>query len=82
MTRQEAVLMIENDIRLHHDYLSGNYRKALRMAISALAQSEQKKGRWIDMDDNVMCSCCGATHYGADKNFCPNCGADMRKVKK
>lgn len=38
---------------------------------------KQKTGRWIDMDDHVMCSCCGATHYGADKNYCPNCGAKM-----
>lgn len=41
-------------------------------------QTERKKGRWIDLDDHVMCSCCGATHYGADKNYCPNCGADCR----
>ena len=40
MTRQEAAMMIENDIRIHHDDLSGNYRKALRMAISALQQPE------------------------------------------
>ena len=39
---------------------------------------ERKTGKWIDMDDHVMCSCCGATHYGADKNYCPNCGAYMR----
>lgn len=38
-----------------------------------------KQGRWIDMDDHVMCSCCGATHYGVDKNYCPNCGAYMIK---
>ena len=43
--------------------------------------SAQKKGEWIDMDDHVMCSCCGATHYGADKNYCPNCGADMKGDK-
>ena len=36
-----------------------------------------KHGRWIDMDDHVLCSLCGATHYGADKNYCPNCGARM-----
>lgn len=42
-----------------------------------IVQREQKTGRWIDMDDHVMCSCCGATHYGADKNYCPNCGAKM-----
>ena len=28
--------MIRNDMKLHHDYLSGEYRKALSMAISAL----------------------------------------------
>lgn len=42
------------------------------------ARSEWKRGRWIDIDDHVMCSCCGATHYGADKNFCPNCGCAMK----
>ena len=43
---------------------------------------ERKTGRWIDMDDHVMCSCCGATHYGADKNYCPNCGTRMRGREK
>lgn len=42
-------------------------------------QPERKKGRWIDMNDHVMCSCCGTTHYGADKNYCPNCGAKMEE---
>ena len=40
---------------------------------------ENVKARWIDMGDHLLCSGCGATHYGADKNFCPNCGADMRE---
>ena len=40
MTRKEAAEMIKNDVYLHHDYLSGEYRKALRMAIFALEQSE------------------------------------------
>ncbi len=40
MTREEAIQMIQNDMKLHHDYLSGDYRKALRMAISALQQPE------------------------------------------
>lgn len=48
-------------------------------AMKKQIQTVAKKGRWIDMDDHVMCSCCGATHYGADKNYCPNCGADMRE---
>ena len=45
--------------------------------IKDLPSVQERKGRWIDIDDHVMCSCCGATHYGADKNFCPNCGAHM-----
>lgn len=36
MTSKEAAEMIRNDLRLHHDYLSGQYRKALKMAIEAL----------------------------------------------
>ena len=57
MTREEAIGMIKDDMRLHHDYLSGNYRKALRMAISALEQPEiirckecKEFRRWIDTD--------------------------------
>ena len=44
-------------------------------------EPERKKGTWIDMDDHLLCSCCGATHYGNDKNFCPNCGAQMEEVQ-
>jgi len=40
MTREEAIQKIKDDLRLHHDYLSGNYRKALRIAIEALQQPE------------------------------------------
>lgn len=29
----------------------------------------------------VKCSCCGNTRMGLVYNFCPNCGADMRKRK-
>lgn len=42
----------------------------------ASAQPERKTGRWID--DN--CSECGQYVYHGDaRNFCPNCGADMRE---
>ena len=40
MTREEAIQKIQNDLKLHHDYLSGDYRKALRIAIEALQQPE------------------------------------------
>lgn len=40
MTNNEAIAMIRNDMKLHHDYLSGKYRKALGMAIKALEKCE------------------------------------------
>lgn len=52
-------------------------------------------GRWIELENpdyspfdptsqeyELLCSNCGATHYGADRNFCPACGADMRPRKE
>lgn len=42
MNNQEAAEMIRDDMKLHHDYLSGTYRKALNMAISALQAQEAK----------------------------------------
>jgi hypothetical protein len=43
MTNKEAAEMIRNDMKLHHDSLSGGYRKALSMAISALQEQELKQ---------------------------------------
>lgn len=40
MNREEAIQKIQNDLKLHHDYLSSDYRKSLRMAIEALQQPE------------------------------------------
>lgn len=35
---------------------------------------ERKQGEWIFS----RCDKCGAYHDGMYRNFCPNCGADMR----
>lgn len=43
MTEREAIERIQNDLKLHHDDLSGQYRKALRLAIFALEKQEQDK---------------------------------------
>lgn len=46
---------------------------------------EPKKGEWIDFSMSIKgvpteaCSECGEWSLGMGKNFCPNCGADMRK---
>lgn len=43
MTNQEAAEMIRNDMKLHYNNLSGEYRRALSMAISALQEQELKQ---------------------------------------
>ena len=46
---------------------------------------ERKRGEWIDFSMSIKgipteaCGECGEWSYGMGKNFCPNCGADMRK---
>lgn len=50
MTREEAAKMIKDDIRLHHDELSGKYRHALNIAVKALEQPEQQ---WIPCSERL-----------------------------
>ena len=50
----------------------------LRMAKTV----EPKTGKWIEKSTNgepfSSCSICGYIEWDAPRNFCPNCGADMR----
>lgn len=40
MTKKEAAEMIRDDMRIHHNYLSGTYRHALKMAAEELEKEE------------------------------------------
>ena len=46
---------------------------------------EQKHGEWINTRQDApmfgfyYCSLCGRRRTSPQDNFCPNCGADMRK---
>lgn len=35
---------------------------------------------WIEIDDYVLCANCGVAEHSPNRNYCHNCGADMRKV--
>lgn len=61
MTNEEAIRLIEDDKRLHHDYLSSEYRKALSMAIEALKAQNKGLDQW--------CSDC--KEYDSEKHCCP-----------
>ena len=58
--------------------------KEAEMAIDNAPTAEPKTGEWIDTGDmqeywseEFKCSICGAKDHW--HNFCPNCGAYMRK---
>ena len=60
---------------------TGKYEKCEYRYLSEQIEP-RKKGRWLLIDagyyDYVKCSQCGETLVWG-KNFCPNCGADMRE---
>lgn len=62
-------------------YTDEEIRKALDKAIETMKKDKQH-GKWIDLGDNMIlrwvCSKCGRKDRHIF-NFCPDCGADMRK---
>lgn len=75
----------------HHMPERDIYWEAGEMAIKALEWPERKKGKWQITEaypHNVYCSVChkkfAQTHWAVwedgslPRNFCPNCGTDMR----
>ena len=57
MTNAEAIEMIQNYMKLHHDYLSGEYRKALKKAIKALEQEPIFDKIYADIQKLRGCTC-------------------------
>jgi len=53
--------------------------------LKRLRESERPKGEWVVKGQDIYCSVCNQesayNEFGASKfsNFCPSCGADMRK---
>lgn len=85
MTREEAIKVLEEcgdgGERLEE------YLEAERLAIEALKQPEQKKGKWINCGiiyagtagyTIFRCSECNEPNYRRSR-FCPNCGAEMEE---
>lgn len=63
------------------EYDRGQYKKGYA---DAKRDYERPQGKWIDTGnmeeywaEEYQCSICGAKDHW--HNFCPNCGADMRK---
>lgn len=93
MTKEEAIEIINNYFfytvlpRINRKVV--NQRKleeAIKMAIEALKQPEQKKGKWkVDWDWGIA-TCTNCNHdldadigylLGSEMKYCPLCGAEM-----
>lgn len=66
------------------DYYEGDYWAVSIVQIhNAPTIEPRKKGKWITKSTNGemfdCCSACGYVEWDVPKNFCPNCGADMRE---
>ena len=83
MTNEEAIKYlippITTSTEPSAEYLK--QKEAYELAIKAL-QNERPKGEWkhiFEEDNDVECPFCGFQEDGIYYNFCPNCGADMRR---
>ena len=90
MTENEAIKLIENDLKLHSKDLSSKYKNGLRMAIQALEKQIPKKPRKTDSYRGVLkrvyayvCPTCGNACLEKYMNerqntmFCWNCGQKL-----
>lgn len=88
--RKEAIVALHGDETVHIPSLMLAHKRIV--AIPAAAVVERKQGEWIDgptvtyqlngeryaMTYAFSCSECGK-EVAKKENFCPNCGASMRK---
>ena len=93
----EKIVEILSDLRAGYNCFDRDEivgYEALSHAIARINESsfiEPKHGEWIIHFDDLFpvestqeCSICHAEQIinGNDDNFCPNCGADMRKYEE
>lgn len=79
MTREEAIRRLDG-MKSLYPYENNPHKEAIDMAIEAL---QRPQGKWIKTHEDGhgywvgTCSNCGK--YSMEvRNFCPNCGADMK----
>ena len=80
-----AILRMGEQARWRSGVTVEEEKEAVDMAIEALEEEPRPHGEWIyhkewevDGECAFECSKCGMG-TDVDYNFCPNCGADMRK---
>lgn len=66
----------------HEKHCCPRWNKVIRQTL--IDARPEKFGHWIDTGSGQECSACGEIQYGYDncRNFCANCGADMRHAER
>ena len=88
MTENEAIKLIENDLKLHSKDLSSKYKNGLRIAIQALEKQIPKKPTPIDYEkymDTVKNAlflkgaywCPNCNHVVKCGTYCSDCGQKL-----
>lgn len=81
MTVEEAIVVLE----LGQVVCSDKYKEAVNMVRKRI-EKENDHGEWVWDGNSYFCSKCRASYgwwaYSQCTNFCPNCGADMRRVEE
>ena len=54
-------------------------KRGFTRAVKLLPYEERPQGEWIEDSGNIACSQCHTIWLYRRTDFCPNCGADMRK---
>lgn len=61
-----------------YSYRSG-WNNALKRASIIVCNEIRPKGKWIEDSGNIACSKCHTIWLYRRTDYCPNCGAEMRK---
>lgn len=83
INRNEVIDLIKDVNPVFYDTV--NYASMLlflTLKIPSVEAIPVVHGEWIAQDESFtkfMCSICNGKNYGGHENFCPKCGADMRK---
>lgn len=91
MTKEEALLVFEDIRWTLCDFCSDEQYEAMYIAMETL--EEKKYGHWIEVGKEegalgieykiLKCSNCGwESSLPIPRNFCPECGADMKGEQK
>ena len=79
----ECLLDIDKPCEDTCSYSLGDYRcdttRLYKETLELLKKQQPKKGEWVIDEYNIHhCPFCHAVNETVYRNFCPNCGADMR----